>query len=220
MFLTTGLLATLAVSGQMSWASTGILVNHSFEANTGFGGASDNVSIRGWQNLNGSGTANSPRTGKDANNYYYQWSNSTLRTSPGLRPNAQPGQQFNLSFLFGIESGTTLWEDSYVYIDFFDTGGTLISSHQHVLPRTPADSVLSTRNANATAPANTAFVGVRLHSRSLSGNAVNMDRVLLNRVTPTGIVSYNLGAVGSHSWSPVVTGTNLTCLAELPRVRA
>ncbi len=207
-----GLLVSTLIGSTGVWAS-GILVNPSFEANTGGNNASDNVTVRGWQNLQWSGTSSGARTGKDGNNYYFQWQNATLRTSPGLRPNALPGQQFNLSFLFGIESGTTLWEDSYVYIDFFDTGGALLSSHQHVLPRTPADSVLSTRNANATAPANTAFVGVRLHSRSLSGNAVNMDRVVLNRVTPTGIVSYNFGAVGSHSWNPVVTGTNLSALA-------
>lgn len=189
----------------------GILVNPSFESG-GSGNASDNSVLRGWQHLQWSGTSNSARTGKDGSNYYFQWGGHTVLTSAALRPNAVEGQQFSLSFLWGIESGTTLWDDSRVFLDFYGASG-LISSAQYNLTRTPADSVLRPFSTSAVAPAGSQTVGVRLATGSIGGNAINFDNVVLRRVTPVGAVHYDFGAVGAHTLDPTVAGTHMTATA-------
>lgn len=198
------LAAVAAVSLTASLASAaGILVNPSFESG-GSGNPSDNAAIKGWRHSTWSGTTSSARTGKDGNNVYFQWYNATVETSPALRPNAKPGQQFNLSFLWGVESGTTLWDDSYAHIDFYDAAGVLAGTHQVTLSRGPANSTMQAYNTTATAPAGTASVGVRMRTRNGTGNALNFDNAVLTRVTPTGAVKYGFGAAGAANMSPTI----------------
>ncbi len=200
-------LASLGLLASVSTSSASLLVNGSFESGgevnwnpsgtvtwttgwtyTAIGtpdGAGNNPE-NGWVWLLNSPA---PRTGQDGNRYL-ETHRYIIQTNAVNRPEATPGIEYTLDFLYTKKSNQ-VWDAPQVYIDFYDnnTAGQYapISSAQISLPNYFAgtglwDSQFVAYTISAVAPAGATHVGVRFDARDNQWGNVAVDNFVLTAI--------------------------------------